>query len=109
MGYIRRLTVCIAKFNTLETLLDHSTLASDRGTAHDPSLVIEITQNYENSPSLGAKCVFHRNLNVVERNECGTSCRRVTSLDLTSFNTFTALNENDSDAILGLASNSEAN
>ena len=95
--------------NALETLLDHSTLASSRGTAHSPSLVIEITQNNENPSSLGAECVLHRDLNIVERNEGGTSCRRVACLDLTGFNTFTALNENDSDAIFGLASDSEAN
>lgn len=100
--------VCIAKVNALETLLDDSALTSGRGAAHDPSLVVEVTQDNEYSSSLRSKSVLNRDLNVVESDEGSTSCGRVAGLDLTGFDTFTTLNEHDSEAILSLASDGEA-
>ena len=70
--------------------------------------MVEVTQDNEYSSSLRSKSVLNRDLNVVESDEGSTSCGRVAGLDLTGFDTFTTLNEHDSEAILSLASDGEA-
>lgn len=55
----------------LETLLDNSALASGRGTAHYPSLVVKVTQDDENPSALGTKGVLDGNLHIIEGNESG--------------------------------------
>jgi hypothetical protein len=69
--------------------------------------MVEVGENDENSSALFTKRVADRDLNIVKGDVGSSSSSGVTGLDLTSFNALSSLDENHSEAAIGLTANSE--
>ena len=92
----------------LHTLLDDEPLRTGRRAAEHPALVVEVAEHDEDAAPLLPEGVLDRYLDFVKGDVCGASCGRVGSLDLPRFDALAALYQDDSEPVLRLAADSEA-
>lgn len=113
------------KKGVLETFFNHYTLGTCRAATHNPSLVIEVAKNNEDTSTLRAQSVLHWYFYVVKlgrfcepsvtssvgmthSNVCCTGGWRIGRLNGFCLDALTSLNKDNGEPIIGLASNGEA-
>jgi hypothetical protein len=105
--------------------LADTALAPRRGTAHDPSLVVEVAvieqvrfswrtwqipkapEDDENTSTIFTKSVLHWYLDIVKGDISGTGGRRIARLNLFGLHTRSSFNKDDGESILSLTADSE--
>jgi len=59
-------------------------------------LMVEVAQNhYQTASIIRAQGVFHRNLDVIKRNECSSRCKSIRSFDVLRLDTFSTFDQQD--------------
>ena len=95
-----RLPKRLALRDPFQTFLDDHALSARRRANHDPTLVVEVAQDYENSAALRAERVFDRYADVIERDVGCARGGRVGRLDDLGRDAFLTRDEDDCQAIL---------
>jgi hypothetical protein len=102
-----RLTEHLALVRPLQALLDDEPLAADGGTAHHPTLMVEVGKDDDEAAVLRTKHVLDGDLHVVEGNVGSPSDGRVGGLDGGCLDAFSAGDEEHSETAFGLATDGE--
>ena len=90
----------LALRDPFQTFLDDHALRASRCANHDPTLVVEVAQDDENSAALGAERVFDWYADVIERDVGRARGGRVGRLDDFGRDAFLTRDEDDCQAIL---------